>query len=334
MAEDPALPITDVQFVLGHAQLTTTQIYLTPRKEEVIRRVLAHHLEQARQAAARSPAGPGTGVPARDAGCAVPERRVVTVTASEPGVLARAAPTGREAARARFPARPVPAAWPATRQSRGQVQDRLTREPFVGQRPYREDPPPGADVPAGLAGGHSRVRPGRNAGWPAAPMPPAPPGGTARPAGCTSRACPPAWRLDALASALLAAISADVVRPALGWLVVKATGPGSLVRHLARARDPEGFARLRAVCDADPHVSGVSGSHTVYRAAEIVAAKGGRLGDITVGDLLELLDTELDTLTSVPVMSRCPTSCCGPRESSAPTRPRPAGDTQHRAAHA
>jgi site-specific recombinase XerD len=32
MAEDPGLPLTDVQFVLGHAQLTTTQIYLTPRK--------------------------------------------------------------------------------------------------------------------------------------------------------------------------------------------------------------------------------------------------------------------------------------------------------------
>lgn len=30
MAEDPALPLTDVQFVLGHALLTTTQIYLTP----------------------------------------------------------------------------------------------------------------------------------------------------------------------------------------------------------------------------------------------------------------------------------------------------------------
>lgn len=53
MAEDPSLPLTDVQFVLGHAQLTTTQIYLTPRKEEVIRRVLAHHGEQTRQAAER-----------------------------------------------------------------------------------------------------------------------------------------------------------------------------------------------------------------------------------------------------------------------------------------
>jgi len=51
MAEDPALPLTDVQFVLGHAQLTTTQIYLTSRKEDVIRRVLAHHAEQTAQAA-------------------------------------------------------------------------------------------------------------------------------------------------------------------------------------------------------------------------------------------------------------------------------------------
>jgi len=54
MAEDPALPLTDVQFVLGHAQLTTTQIYLTPRKEDVVRRVLAHHAEQTRQAAERA----------------------------------------------------------------------------------------------------------------------------------------------------------------------------------------------------------------------------------------------------------------------------------------
>jgi site-specific recombinase XerD len=54
MAEDPALPLTDVQLVLGHALLSTTQIYLTPRKEEVIRRILAHHAEQTRQAARRA----------------------------------------------------------------------------------------------------------------------------------------------------------------------------------------------------------------------------------------------------------------------------------------
>ncbi|WP_405986984.1 tyrosine-type recombinase/integrase [Streptomyces sp. NBC_00872] len=61
MAEDPNLPLTDVQFVLGHSQLTTTQIYLAPRKEEVIRRLLVHHAEQTRQAAARTTPAPAPG---------------------------------------------------------------------------------------------------------------------------------------------------------------------------------------------------------------------------------------------------------------------------------
>ena len=61
MAEDPALPLTDVQLVLGHARLSTTQIYLTPRKEDVIRRVLAHHAGQVRQAAARQAPAPAPG---------------------------------------------------------------------------------------------------------------------------------------------------------------------------------------------------------------------------------------------------------------------------------
>jgi site-specific recombinase XerD len=61
MAQDPALPLTDVQFVLGHALLSTTQIYLTPRKEEVIRRVLAHHVEQTRQATQRARPVPAPG---------------------------------------------------------------------------------------------------------------------------------------------------------------------------------------------------------------------------------------------------------------------------------
>ncbi len=50
-----------MQFVLGHAQLTTTQIYLTPRKEEVIRRVLAHHAQQVRQAGQRARPAPAPG---------------------------------------------------------------------------------------------------------------------------------------------------------------------------------------------------------------------------------------------------------------------------------
>lgn len=57
-----------MQAVLGHAQLTTTQIYTTPRAEDVIRRVLAHHGEQERQAAARSAPCPAPGYRAETLG--------------------------------------------------------------------------------------------------------------------------------------------------------------------------------------------------------------------------------------------------------------------------
>lgn len=43
MIDDPSLSLTDVQWVLGHAHLTTTQVYLRPRPEEVVTRVLEHH---------------------------------------------------------------------------------------------------------------------------------------------------------------------------------------------------------------------------------------------------------------------------------------------------
>lgn len=61
MAEDPALPLTDVQLVLGHANLSTTQIYLTPRAEDVIRRMLTHHGEASKRAAERVTPTPAPG---------------------------------------------------------------------------------------------------------------------------------------------------------------------------------------------------------------------------------------------------------------------------------
>lgn len=47
MARDPNLPLTDVQWVLGHVHLSTTQLYLTAAPDEVIAEVLAHHRRQA-----------------------------------------------------------------------------------------------------------------------------------------------------------------------------------------------------------------------------------------------------------------------------------------------
>ena len=43
MIKDPAVSLTDVQWVLGHAHLSTTAIYLRPDEDEVIGRVRDHH---------------------------------------------------------------------------------------------------------------------------------------------------------------------------------------------------------------------------------------------------------------------------------------------------
>ena len=106
------------------------------------------------------------------------------------------------------------------------------------------------------------------------------------------------WRLSALSGALVVAIGADLIRPSMPWLVSGATGKGLLVRAMTRGRDPAGFARLRALCDADPDISESAAKLILHRGAEILAAKGGTLDQITIGDVLELLDAERDVHTS------------------------------------
>jgi hypothetical protein len=54
------LEITDVQWVLGHAHITTTEIYLAPAQDEVITQVLAHH-ERQRAERKKPPAPPAPG---------------------------------------------------------------------------------------------------------------------------------------------------------------------------------------------------------------------------------------------------------------------------------
>lgn len=106
-------------------------------------------------------------------------------------------------------------------------------------------------------------------------------------------------RHEALVAGLSVAIAADVLRPSLHWLV--GGGPaqgGLLVRNLAAIRDRDGFARLAAACDATPNVSAVAKSQTLYRAAIIVAAKGGGIDDIVVGDVVELLGLQTEVRAS------------------------------------
>ena len=140
MAEDPGLPLTDVQFVLGHAPLTTTQLYLTPRKEDVVRRVLAHHAEQTRQAAERVQAAPAPGYRPETLqvlfGGDDPD--VGRAASSEPAIAAGAA---RGCASGGDRVCSAAGTQAGRRRSRtARASNRLTQPPFVPPKRHRRHP--------------------------------------------------------------------------------------------------------------------------------------------------------------------------------------------------
>lgn len=59
MISDPAMSLSDVQWVMGHAHITTTQIYLEPSEEQVVLRVREHHRRLADPPAPPSPPSGG-----------------------------------------------------------------------------------------------------------------------------------------------------------------------------------------------------------------------------------------------------------------------------------
>ena len=225
------------------------------------------------------------------------ESDVLNEVITFPGVSSRPSKAQRESARTRFPPRPVVTDWPATRRERGEVWERLTSGMFVLDNANSQD-----RRIRGLAWLLDWLadQPGQT--WQQRWM-----SSGADAAGGAWRDLPIAWQqargresrwLRAeLSGALVVAICGDLVRPSLSCLVAGAAGKGSLTRNLARTRDPHGFARLRALCAADPHVSGFAAGLTLRRSAEILAAKGGTLADVTVGDALELMDREAETFT-------------------------------------
>ncbi|MGV9386386.1 tyrosine-type recombinase/integrase [Nonomuraea sp. NPDC003707] len=91
---------------------------------------------------------------------------------------------------------------------------------------------------------------------------------------------------NALGSGLLPLISGDVIRPSLSWLLTPGTVQ-MLTAEMARSRDPDGFAALAALCQDDP-ANHQTKEGALHRIATLIAAKGGRVRDITVGDCVEL----------------------------------------------
>jgi site-specific recombinase XerD len=55
MLADPRLSLVDVQWVLGHARITSLQVYTEPIEEELVERLLAHHARRAEPAPSPSP---------------------------------------------------------------------------------------------------------------------------------------------------------------------------------------------------------------------------------------------------------------------------------------
>ncbi len=216
----------------------------------------------------------------------------MSVTLASPGRASRLATTGPLATPVRFAPRVPPASWPATRQGAKEVLARVTSAPFGTASASRSRRALGA----GLLFDWLADQPGRDwqQRWIASGA------DTARGAW---REVPTAWlrshgheiewRHSALVEATCVAVCAEVLRPSLAWLVDGGFARGGLlVRHITAIRDPEGFARLRALCGGDAGMSVVARGRVLYRSALIVAAKGGGLGDITIGDVLELFDTE------------------------------------------
>ncbi len=83
-------------------------------------------------------------------------------------------------------------------------------------------------------------------------------------------------------------IYADAIRPGVAWLIHSPIR-FPLGREMPRLRDSAGFAALED-CAVRAGISHDSRRRAVEQLSVIIAAKGGTLADITVGDCLELME--------------------------------------------
>jgi Phage integrase family len=184
-----------------------------------------------------------------------------------------------------FPPRSVPDDWPETRASTAQILARLHEPPLLA---------PSESASFARRTGAKQVLqwlaqyPGETwqQRWNASPAPRC--GSVELDARVMQAPHDPAdtgWGTSRVPSGMLALICADVLRPAIGWLMNNYRSK-HMVREVARARDPEGFAWLARAVGLDDWDS-VRGAKVRVYLAMIIAAKGGGVRDITVGDCLE-----------------------------------------------
>jgi hypothetical protein len=91
-----------------------------------------------------------------------------------------------------------------------------------------------------------------------------------------------------LSPGLLVLICADVIRPGLAWLLRFAPARRGLATEMARTRDTAAFAALAEFC-TQGRVGLQTRQQALSRVAVILAAKGGPVVAVRVGDCVELL---------------------------------------------
>ncbi|PQP26752.1 tyrosine-type recombinase/integrase [Rhodococcus opacus] len=198
-----------------------------------------------------------------------------------------------EVLREKFPPRPAPTSWTATRQSRGTVEARLAGGPFRAEdsnaRYHRKkslqtvldwlELYPGSSwqqrwnaTGAGIDG-HRDWRVKLLADLDDAGLLGEQPGSVHR----------------LLGMGLIQLIGGDYVRPSLGWLMATSS-PLRIANEMAKVRDRHGLAQLRAVRTSST-VGDATMVPAIERVALMMAAKGGTVADVTPGDCIELMQT-------------------------------------------
>ena len=191
----------------------------------------------------------------------------------------------------RFPPRPVASSWSTTETGRSQMVGRVLAPPFalahsISQQSRRQgvlavvswlQARPGDTWQARwLASGAEQQTDWRSlVDTPAGPT--------------TGASMRPKKPLSHLSPGLLVLICADVIRPSLGWLLACAPARRGLAAEMARTRDAVVFNKLAQSCQSGA-VGLQAGQQALTRIALIMAAKGGLVGDVAVGDCAELLD--------------------------------------------
>jgi len=190
----------------------------------------------------------------------------------------------------RFPPRPVAASWPATEADRAQVLSRVLAGPFAVEQPVSQ-----AHRRNGVLAvlNWLATQPGTSwqARWLASGAQDHPDWRDllgAQPAG-NDAAVNPVKPLSYLSPALLILICADVIRPGLDWLLASAGVRHNLASEMARTRDSAAFAELTRLCDLG-QLSLQTGQQALARIAVIMAAKGGSVAQVRVGDCAQLLE--------------------------------------------